>query len=77
MVVTWPTYTFVTFLTGQSLFQEKSEAEEQICHLQKMWETEKAKEAEKISDLVKARELLLDSKGTSMSFYRNFTLILS
>ena len=27
-----------------------------------MWETEKAKEAEKISDLVKARELLLNSK---------------
>ena len=32
-----------------------------------MWETEKAKEAEKISDLVKARELLLDSKGRKIS----------
>ena len=58
-------------------FQEKSEAEEQICQIQKMWETEKAKEAEKISDLVKARELLLDSKGMSMSFYPNFIQSLS
>ena len=58
-------------------FQEKSEAEEQICQIQKMWETEKAKEAEKISDLVKARELLLDSKGTSMSFYPKFIQVSS
>ena len=46
----------------KSVSQEKSEAEQEICQLQKMWETEKAKEAEKISDLVKARELLLNSK---------------
>ena len=64
-------------MTSLFVFQEKSEAEEQICQLQKMWETEKAKEAEKISDLVKARELLLDSKGMSMSFYPYFIQIVS
>ena len=41
---------------------EKSEAEAKICQLQTLWETEKAKEAEKLSDLEKARELLLNSK---------------
>ena len=41
---------------------EKSQAEEKTCQLQSLWETEKAKQAEKLSDLAKAKELLLNSK---------------
>ena len=42
--------------------REKSEAEEKTCQLQSLWETEKAKQAEKLSDLAKAKEILLNSK---------------
>ena len=46
----------------KSVTYEKSQAEEKICKIQSLWETEKAAEAEKLSDLAKAKELLLNSK---------------
>ena len=41
---------------------ELSQKDESICRLQTLWETEKSKQEDRISDLERAKELLLDSK---------------